>query len=155
MPGAFARARGVQSARNGENPAALRRFALLVALLIVAAGCGETTTKRDFRHNAARISSIAAEGALLAHEVGEEDTTSVFARVHGTELGDTAAELAATLRRNRPLGGFPVDELARLASDVSRRLHLVASRPPPGRAFALERELKRLAERAGRLEEAA
>jgi len=128
--------------------------ALVVLVLAVAvAGCGDTTTTRDFRHDAASVASIAAEGALLAHEVGEQDTTSAFARVHGGELGDTAAELAATLRRNRPLAELPVDELAALASAVARRLPLVASQPPPERAFALERQLQRLAERVRRLEE--
>jgi len=135
--------------------AVVRIVASLVVLGVafLAAGCGNTTTARDFRHNASTVASIAAEGALLAHEVGEQDTTSAFARVHGGELGDTAAELAATLRRNRPLAELPVDELAALASAVARRLHLVASQPPPERAFALERQLQRLAERVRRLEE--
>jgi len=128
---------------------------LVLALAVVASGCGTTTTTRDFRHDAASVASIAAEGALLAHEVGEKSTTSTFARVHGGELGDTAAGLASTLRRNRPLAELPVAELAALASAVARRLHLVASEPPPARAFALERQLQRLAERARRLEEQA
>jgi hypothetical protein len=133
----------------------VRGFAFLAASVALAAGCGTTTTARDFRHDAASVSSIAAEGALLAHEVGEQDTTSAFARVHGRELGDTAAGLAGTLRRNRPVTDLPVAELAELASQVSRRLHLVAGRPAPDRAFRLERELRALAERASRLEEQA
>jgi len=128
---------------------------LLVVLALAAAGCGNTTTTRDFHHDADSVASIAAEGALLAHEVGERDTTSAFARVHGGELGDTAAELAATLRRNRPLADLPVERLAALASAVARRLHLVASEPPPERAFELERQLQLLAERVRRLREQA
>ena len=128
---------------------------LVLALAILASGCGNTTTERDFRLNAASVASIAAEGALLAHQVGEQATTSAFARVHGGELGDTAAEVAATLRRNEPLTDLPVDELAALSSAVARRLHLVASRPPPARAFALERQLQRLAEQVRRLEDQA
>ena len=128
-------------------------FVLVLVLAAAAAGCGTTTTTRDFERDAASIASLAAEGALLAHEVGEDDTTSAFTRVHGGELGDTAAELAATLRRNEPLADLPVERLAALASAISRRLHLVASRPPPQRAFALERQLQRLAERVRRLEE--
>ena len=128
---------------------------VVLVLVFAAAGCGDTTTTRDFRRDAASIASIAAEGALLAHEVGEQDTTSAFARVHGGELGDTAAGLAATLRRNRPLADLPVERLAALASAVSRRLHLVAGEPPPERAFALERQLQVLAERVRRLEEQA
>jgi predicted outer membrane protein len=138
--------------------AVVRAFAFLLLLVVLAAsaaGCGTTTTERDFRHDAAAVASIAAEGALLAHEVGEQDTTSAFARVHGGELGDTAAELAATLHRNTPLTDLPIDELATLSSAVARRLHLLASQPPPPRAFALERQLQRLAERARRLEEQA
>jgi len=135
----------------------VRVAASLVVLVLAAAaaGCGNTTTSRDFRLDAASIASIAAEGALLAHEVGEQDTTSAFARVHGGELGDTAAGLASTLRRNRPLAELPVDDLAAVASAVAIRLHLVAGRPPPARAFALERQLQRLAGRARRLEERA
>ena len=128
---------------------------VVLLLAVAAAGCGNTTTARDFRRNAASVASIAAEGALLAHEVGEQDTTSAFARVHGGELGDTAAELAATLRRNRSLTDLPVERLAALSSAVARRLHLVASRPPPERAFELERQLQLLAERIRGLEEQA
>jgi Ser/Thr protein kinase RdoA (MazF antagonist) len=128
-------------------------LALVLVAAVVVAGCGETTTARDFRLDAATIASIAAEGALLAHEVGEQDTTRAFARVHGRELGDTAAELAATLRRSKPVDPVPAGRLAAVAGQVSRRLHVVASLPPPGRAFRLERELKRLSERASKLEE--
>jgi Ser/Thr protein kinase RdoA (MazF antagonist) len=129
--------------------------ALLLAVILLAAGCGTTTTERDFRLDAATIASIAAEGALLAHEVGEQNTTRAFARVHGGELGDTAAELAATLRRSRPVDPVPARRLAAVADAVSRRLHLVASLPPPQRAFRLERQLQRLSRRASDLEEQA
>jgi predicted outer membrane protein len=129
---------------------------LIVVLLAgFAAGCGTTTTERDFRLDAATIASIAAEGALLAHEVGRQDTTRAFARVHGGELGDTAAELAATLRSSKPVDPVPARRLAAVAAAVSRRLHLVASLPPPERAFRLERQLQRLSTRASDLEEQA
>jgi hypothetical protein len=123
-------------------------------VLLVLAGCGGTTTRRDFRHDADTVSSIAAEGALLAGEVEAGRTTTRFAKVHGTELGDTAAELASTLRRSRPVEPLPVGALARVADGVAERLHRVAEHPPDPAATRLRAQLLRLSDRAARLSEA-
>jgi uncharacterized lipoprotein len=123
-------------------------------VLLLLAGCGGTTTRRDFRHDADTVSSIAAEGALLAGEVEAGRTTTRFAKAHGTELGDTAAELASTLRRSRPVEPLPVGALARVADDVAQRLHRVAEHPPDPAATRLRAQLLRLSDRAARLSEA-
>ena len=84
--------------------AVVRAFAFLLLLVVLAAsaaGCGTTTTERDFRHDAAAVASIAAEGALLAHEVGEQDTTSAFARVLP---GTLSAVTSALPMSNRACG---------------------------------------------------
>lgn len=101
------------------------------------------------------MSSISAEGALLARVVADGKATRAFLRVHGTTLGETAANLASTLRRSRPLEGVPAGELARIASEVSRRIRAVTGHPDDRELSRLERELMRLSERASALEERA
>jgi hypothetical protein len=61
----------------------------LFAVLVVA-GC---IVPGDPAKQAEEIHSIAAEGALLAHDASEGDTTSPFTRVHAEALRKNLAKL--------------------------------------------------------------
>jgi hypothetical protein len=131
----------------------LRRFAPLLVLIVVAAGCGTTTTRHDFRLDAETISSIAAEGSLFAEDVADGSTTNAFARVHGGELADTAEELRLTLLRSTAAKGLRARELASVAHRVSSRLETLSKRPPRGEAERLGQELEQLSDAAAKLAE--
>ena len=76
--------------------AALLVFAVSVGL----AGCGggsQTLDAEALKKQAEAIESLAAEGALLAADVSEGDTTSPFARVHAEALGKNAETVVAML----------------------------------------------------------
>ena len=76
--------------------AALLVFAVSVGL----AGCGggsQTLDAEALKKQAEAIESLAAEGALLAADVSEGDTTSLFARVHAEALGKNAETVVAML----------------------------------------------------------
>ena len=60
---------------------------------------------------AEEISSISAEGALLAHEIGEDDVTDTFTRVHAEALRKRLAELEPKVQ---------VDALTELLRSVDR-----------------------------------
>jgi hypothetical protein len=133
----------------------MRRLAILAAAVALLAGCGTTTTRHDFELDAKTISSIAAEGSLLAEDVAEGSTTNAFARSHGGELADTAEELRLTLLRSTAAKGLPARELAAIAHRVSLRLETLSKRPPRTTAEQLGRELDRLSDAASRLAERA
>lgn len=128
------------------------RIALVTALAIALGGCGSTTTRHDFELDAAAVGSLAAEGALVAHDLSEGGTTAPFVRVHAGELAASARGLSRTLGSSRPAGGFPARELGALAGRVADRLGRLATVPPRREAARIERELRAAAERAGELE---
>ncbi|HSC92285.1 MAG TPA: hypothetical protein VLB86_11580 [Gaiellaceae bacterium] len=106
---------------------------------LVLAGCGgQSATKQ-----AEQVGALAAEGAILAHDAAEGDTTTVFTRVHARDLAGSAEALAAS--------GQTVP-LRRLAQAVAADLRSLAGNPgDEGVAGRVERRLKRLHERAGAL----
>ena len=106
----------------------------LVAALgasVVLAGC----VPSDPTLQAEGIESIAAEGGLLAHDLGNGSTTSVFAREHAKALRGKLDEIEAV-----------VDDpaLARLATEVAGELQRLIEASPE-EAPILERRLERLA----------
>ena len=110
----------------------MRRVALLTALLL--AGCGSTSAAQQ----ADDLQSLAAEGALLAHDRAEADDWPPFTRAHSQELSEAAdslAESAATA------------ELEVQAQRVADLLRAVG-RAPPASARVLERRLDSAARRA-------
>jgi hypothetical protein len=77
----------------------MRRLTALVLLLPLAAslgGCG-----RERRHQVKlsiqQLSSIAAEGALMADDLARDRTKTTFVRVHGEELSSQAEHEAEKL----------------------------------------------------------
>ena len=72
---------------------------LVVALAVLAAGCGgsSTLTPKSLQQQADTAKSAAAEGALLASDVARERTTEPFARIHSEKLAEQAKGAAETL----------------------------------------------------------
>jgi hypothetical protein len=85
---------------------------------------------------AEEISSVSAEGALLAHEVGEGEVTDTFARVHAQALRKKLSELEpkvqvdalAELLRNADAGLALLEGDSLDAGPIERRLDGVAKR---------------------------
>ena len=112
------------------------RVALALAVLILA-GCG---TPHELAKQAEEVHSVAAEGALLAHEAAEGDTRDAFAREH-------AAALRKLLGKLRPAIEEP--RLAAVADDVDSTLaELARTRGDRETAAGAERKLERAAETA-------
>jgi hypothetical protein len=118
---------------------------LVAALCVVlSAGCGTPATVEE---QAEQVGSIAAEGALLAHDASEGDTTRTFTRVHARELAKKADELSGSIRR---------PDLGRLARRVALELRALASAPGHERQAALlEHSLDQAAKRAEAIGKAA
>jgi hypothetical protein len=115
---------------------------LVVALLLslVLAGCGVPSEPSK---QAEEIGSLAAEGALLAHDAAEGSTTATFTRVHAEALGKALRPLRPKLRR---------EDLQELAADVARGLDRLAADPgDQADAARIERELKDAAKQAEEL----
>jgi hypothetical protein len=108
----------------------------LAAAALALAGCGGATPA-DRAESAA---SIAAEGALLAHEVAEGSTTGAFTRSHARALK----------RKVEPLAEEP--RLGAIARRIAAELDRLAADPGDEEAAAaVERALERAGERAERL----
>lgn len=106
------------------------RIALALIGLLLVAGCA---TPQEPAKQAEEIHSIAAEGALLAHEAAEGDTRAAFAREHAKALRKTLGELRPAIDDRR---------LSALADDVDRTLAELAGNPGDRRrAAGAERKL--------------
>jgi outer membrane murein-binding lipoprotein Lpp len=112
------------------------RLAALILCILVVAGCGSTASKQ-----ADDLQSLAAEGALLAHDAGEGDEWKPYRRAHVAELASEASSLQEQAKTRE------LTALARtIASDLDRLEH--ADRDEAKR---LERRLDNAAKRAERL----
>jgi hypothetical protein len=89
---------------------------------------------------AEEISSISAEGALLAHEVGEGDVTDIFTRVHSEALREKLSELEPEVE---------VDALAELLDAAQAELARLEDESVSARS--VERGLDRISKRADEL----
>ena len=110
------------------------RVALLnAAVALLFAGC---LVPSEPAKQAEEISSIAAEGALLAHDAAEGDTTETFTRVHAEALLKNLATLQSKVE---------VDVLRRLILDAERALDLIRKAPGDrGWAARMERTLEKV-----------
>jgi hypothetical protein len=117
-------------------------LALATALALPLTGCGRET-RHDVRISIEQISSIAAEGALMADDLSKGRTKTTFFRVHGEELSAQAeheseklndAPIAPDLdaRRQRAIN---------LASDIGGAIDDMRV-SPQDRTQARENELK-------------
>jgi hypothetical protein len=69
---------------------------LLVGLVMLLAGCG-LDRRQQVRVGVEQLTSIAAEGALMADDLVRQRTTTTFVRVHGDELSAQAQHEAEKL----------------------------------------------------------
>ena len=97
----------------------------------------------DPKKQAEDVSSIAAEGAVLAHEVAEGDTTTPFTKVHSRALAQQLDPLRDAITERR---------LARIAADVSSLLDTLEGDPGDRvEAARVERALEDDADAASRI----
>jgi hypothetical protein len=77
----------------------VRRLAPFAIAVSLAAGCGGggTLSHDSLRKEAESIQSVAAEGALLAHDSADGRTTTPFVSVHSEVLAESAGKVAQKL----------------------------------------------------------
>jgi hypothetical protein len=115
----------------------MRRAALFVLLTLLVVGCG---VPASVVKQSGDLTSIAAEGALLAGDVSDGDSTSPFARTHAEALGKNAETLRKAISH---------PELGRVADDIVSELERLAESPGDAAvASAVERRLDEAAKRA-------
>jgi hypothetical protein len=139
----------------------VRRVAAVLALAasLGLTGCGgsQPLDAEALQKEAEAIGSLAAEGALVAGDVSEGDTTSAFARVHAEALGKNAQTVVAVLAPDqaKPAPGLSqeVGRAHALARSVRADLAQLEDSPSPEAAASLRDRLEREAEEAKRLAE--
>jgi uncharacterized membrane protein YccC len=115
-----------------------RRLAIALSSLLLS-GCLVPTEPSK---QAEDIASVAAEGALLAHDAAEGDTTATFTRVHSGELRSRLAQLEPEIEVRR---------LSRLLATTDEALGLLEDNPDDqAHARSAERRLDRAARAARR-----
>jgi len=113
------------------------RLAALVCCALLLSGC---LVPSEPAKQAEEISSISAEGALLAHDVAEGGVTDTFTRVHVEALRKKLSELEPEVQ---------VDAVSEALRDTDAALALLQDDPAaPG---VLERRLERISKRADEL----
>ena len=109
----------MRTARAGKTRAVrvLLPFALAVAVAATAA-CGVPS---DPREQAGEVASVAAEGALLAHDAESGASTSAFVRTHADALRERLENLEPEIVEPalRPIARKTAAALVLLASDAS------------------------------------
>lgn len=110
---------------------------LLVSVVLLLAGCG---APHELSKQADEVHSVAAEGALLAHEAAAGDTRDAFAREHAKALRKLLGKVRPAIEEPR---------LASVAGDVDRTLAELGRTPGDrSRAAGAERKLERAAKTA-------
>jgi hypothetical protein len=103
---------------------------LLVGLAGCLAGCG-LDRRQQVRVGVEQLTSIAAEGALMADDLVRQRTTTTFVRVHGDELSAQAQHEAEKLNDD----SIPKDLTARaqaaikLASEIGGAIDELRTSP--------------------------
>jgi hypothetical protein len=118
----------------------LVRVATALAAAVLLAGCG---VPQELSKQAEEVGSVAAEGALLAHDAGEGSSTEAFTSEHAKALRKLVEEVRPAIEQQR---------LGQIAGRVSAALEQLAAAPGDrNRAVALERELEEAAAAAQEL----
>jgi hypothetical protein len=103
---------------------------LLVGLVTCLAGCG-LDRRQQALVSVEQLTSIAAEGALMADDLVRRRTTTTFVRVHGDELSEQALHEAEKLNDD----AIPADLKARaraaikLASEIGGAIDEMRTSP--------------------------
>ena len=127
------------------------RLARIVATAVCAVflvGCnGGTVDRHALTNDAATVDSIACEGALLAHEVGQGKTTSNYTREQAEELEIQSSNLADALEKRPALPSIQqrVRAKARDAAKLATMLRRLGDHPSDRDvAESVERQLAKL-----------
>jgi hypothetical protein len=131
------------------------RTALIVALVLLSAGCGGGEFSASaLSKQADSVRSLASEGALLAGDASAGKTTRTFTRVHSSDLDRAAAQTASTLEtaRTKPALEPKLHRLATLARGVSDNLERLGS-ASRSEQRTLANELQRAADQSNRIAE--
>lgn len=128
-----------------------RWVGLVVVVLWVLSGCGGQVERHEAERAAEQLSSIAAQGVLLANGIADEEATAAYAGVYGEELAAQADGLAEGLRGRQASNEVVVGRLVRIADEVAADLEALARVPEAGVARRLASELARAARRADAL----
>ena len=112
-------------------------LALLTAAVLLSGCQGGTMTSYRLQQEAETLSSLAADGRLLAQSVADDETTDAFVRVHSSELAIRTRDLAAELESARWLPQTRAEtpkliELARSVAEALEQLNNGASNPSVG-----------------------
>lgn len=136
----------------------MRRAAAIAWVLlacVAVGGCGRET-RHDVRVSVEQLSSIAAEGALMANDLSNDRTKNTFVRVHGEELSSQAQHEAEKLHDAPvdPAFRTRIDKAIQLASDIGGDIDdLRVSPQDREQARKVESDLHRLADESSRLAE--
>jgi hypothetical protein len=132
------------------SPTPRKRRATLAGLLICIVafpGC-EPLGPDELKREVDSVHSVAAEGAVLADLVADQETKRTFARVQARELADAAGHSAERLTDAHPAGGLeaPTARAIDLADQVSAAVGEIERAPDDatGASSAADR-LRRLA----------
>jgi len=129
--------------------------ALILAAALLCAGCGGGELSAGALSKQAKsVSSLAAEGALLAQDSSAGKTTRTFSRVHSSDLHKTASKTATTLAsaKTKPPLESKLHELAGLAQRISDDLDRLGSASKSDQRL-LANQLQRAADQSSRIAE--
>ena len=111
----------------------MRRLAPFAIAVSLAAGCGGggTLSHDSLRKEAESIQSVAAEGALLAHDSADGRTTTPFVSVHSEVLAESAGKVAQKLESAAVEPGLEQDRARaeRLATRIEEELDQLDEHP--------------------------
>jgi hypothetical protein len=96
----------------------------IAVFLVIGCGGGGTLSRELLRKEAESIQSVAAEGALLAHDSADGRTTTPFASVHSDVLAESAGKVAQKLESADVEPGLEQERgrAARLARRIEEQL---------------------------------
>jgi hypothetical protein len=125
-------------------------IALGVGLLCAATGCGDLSHD-ELNRGVESLSSIAAEGQLIANGVARDATKSTYARVMSKTLGSEAEHEAEKLADAEPEAGVKAERHAavQIAGELSRLFSELQTFPGDEKHGALvERHMEEVKEQA-------
>jgi PBP1b-binding outer membrane lipoprotein LpoB len=106
-------------------------LALVVTLVLTGCASGEMSSYR-FERDAASLTSLASDGALLADQAAKGRAPSPFVAVHASEVGAEVGDLASVVRSTHgsdEVSAGKVTRLAQLADRASGLLETLEHAP--------------------------